>query len=237
MIHNRKVLAIIPARSGSKGLANKNIKMLNGKPLLGWPINAAMKSRYIDKVLVSTDSKDYRDIALEQAPIDVLLRPAELATDDARSIDVILHVLNTLSQYGDVYDLIVLLEPTSPLTTGLDVDCALEKLVDNLTVDSVVAVKKAECDHPQFAYVEDERKRLNHYTEGLEKVVRRQDLSDVYYLDGSFYISTVAAIEKHESFYTDNTIGFEVPKWKSFEIDDDVDFDIVEMLMKRYNIE
>jgi N-acylneuraminate cytidylyltransferase/CMP-N,N'-diacetyllegionaminic acid synthase len=237
MIRGRRVLALIPARSGSKGLENKNIRELNGRPLLGWPIQAANKSAYVDTVIVSTDCEKYKDIALEQGAENVLMRPLELATDKARSVDVIVHVIQEMLLLGEEYDLITLLEPTSPLTTASDIDLALETITNHNTANSIVAVMKAECNHPQFAYLKDNKGVLNHFTEGLDKVIRRQDLSSVFYLDGSLYISTVASIIKEKSFLTKNTIGFEVPKWKSFEIDDEIDFDIVEMLMKRYKIE
>ncbi|EPJ46637.1 MAG: hypothetical protein OFPII_18950 [Osedax symbiont Rs1] len=236
MIDNKRVLAIVPARSGSKGLKNKNIKMLNGKPLLGWPIKAGINSRYIDKVVVSTDSEQYKKIALEQSVDEVILRPSELATDEAGSIDVILHALDVLKLQCSSFDIVVLLEPTSPLTTSGDIDEALELMISSQGVKSVVAVVQAQCHHPQFAYTEKNR-FLTQYTPGSAEIVRRQDLTEVYYLDGSLYISTVAAIEKYKNFLTDCTLAFKVPKWKSFEIDDDIDFDIVEMLMKRYSVE
>lgn len=237
MINNQKVLALIPARSGSKGLVDKNIRILNGRPLLGWPIQSANASEFVDKVVVSTDSISYSNIAIVQGAHEVVLRPNYLAADDASSVDVILHAIDYLAKTEQCFDYLILLEPTSPLTTGSDIDSALLKLNSHPQCSSVVGVVKAESNHPQFAYQKDKNHSLIPLSVSGYTAQRRQDLEDVFYLDGSLYITRVESFRKYLSFYTEKTLGFIFPKWKSFEIDDEVDFLIVEMLMKRNEIE
>ena len=115
MFLGEKVLGIIPARGGSKGLPGKNILETNGKPLISWTIQQANRSRYIDKVIVSTDDKKIAEIGKKEGADIPFIRPANLATDTAKTIDVVEHVISTLSKNGENYDVIVLLEPTSPL--------------------------------------------------------------------------------------------------------------------------
>ena len=129
MYKNKKILAIIPARGGSKGLPNKNIKLMNNIPLIGWTIKAAKNTNYFDDIFVSTDSKKISVIA-ENFGISVPnLRPAYLAKDSTSSVDVVLHVLNELGSKGKNYDYVALLEPTSPLRRKNDLTFAIKKLL------------------------------------------------------------------------------------------------------------
>ena len=125
MIDQARVLALIPARSGSKGLPGKNVRMLGGKPLLAWPVEAAKSAKCVDRVVVSTDSAEYGRVASLHGAEVPALRPVELATDTAPSSGFIVHMLDLLETQGDRYEYVVLLEPTSPLTTGEDVDAAV----------------------------------------------------------------------------------------------------------------
>ena len=136
MINGKSVLAVIPARGGSKGLPRKNIKDLAGKPLIAWSIDAAKKSKYIDRCIVSTDDKSVAETSKQHGSIVPFMRPPELATDDANSNDVILHALEML---GDPYDIVMLLQPTSPLRKSEDIDHALEFVQGN-NVPTVVSV-------------------------------------------------------------------------------------------------
>lgn len=235
MINDKKILVIVPARSGSKGLKDKNVLDLHGKPLLGWPINAALKSKYVDEIVLSTDSEEYKRMGLEQGANVPFLRPAEFSGDKVASIDVILHCIECLEGQSKVFDILVLLEPTSPMTEATDIDKALEKLVSSPDSTSIVGVSKAECNHPFFAYKKDEKLLLRPFMNQTGEAVRRQELDDAFYLDGSLYISSIEALKKERTFYTESTMGFEFPKWKAFEIDDEIDFEIVTILMKKYS--
>ena len=123
MINSKNILAIVPARKGSKGLPNKNIKLINNIPLIGYPIIAAKNSKYIDKVLFTSDSKKYCKIAKKYGAEVPFLRPSELSTDTSLRSDVIIHAINYMeSNSGIKFDILIYLEPTSPLTNESDID-------------------------------------------------------------------------------------------------------------------
>ncbi|MCX6163723.1 MAG: acylneuraminate cytidylyltransferase family protein [Ignavibacteriae bacterium] len=231
MIKGKSILALIPARSGSKGLPGKNIKVINGKPLIEWSIVCALKSKYIDKVIVSTDSKKIASISKKYKAEIPFIRPKKLSTDKASSMDVIFHCVNRLEQKKKYYDLIVLLEPTSPLRDTKDIDTAIEMLLKKRNAESIVGVCKVESAHPDFL-IKLEKSFLRPYKENKFKTIRRQDISDLYFFEGSLYISYIESLKKHKTFYHKNTLSYIVPKWKSFELDDITDFFIIEALLK-----
>jgi CMP-N,N'-diacetyllegionaminic acid synthase len=231
LIKGKSVLALIPARGGSKGLPGKNIKVINGKPLVAWSIECALKSKYIDKVIVSTDSNKIASISKKFKAEVPFLRPKELSTDKASSMDVIFHCVDWLEQKKKIYDLIVLLEPTSPLRDAEDIDKAIELLLKEKKAESIVGVCKVESAHPDFL-VKLEKDFLRPYKENKFKTTRRQDISDLYFFEGSLYISYIKSLKKHKTFYHKNTLSYVVPKWKSFELDDIIDFYIIEALLK-----
>lgn len=232
MINGKAVIAIIPARSGSKGLPGKNTKQLCGKPLIAWSIEAALESKYVDEVMVSTDCEHIADIARQFGSTVPFIRPAELASDTASSIDVIKHAINFYqNKLSTSFDYIVFLEPTSPLRTSDDIDDAIIQLVENSLATSAVGICKTESQNPAFLVKKDQNSLLIGYENLGMKVVRRQDISDVYFFEGSVYVSDISTLLEKGSFYHDQTLGYEFPKWKSFEIDDLDDFIIVEALM------
>jgi CMP-N,N'-diacetyllegionaminic acid synthase len=230
MINGKRVLAIIPARKGSKGLPLKNIRPLGGKPLLAWPIAAARASSHVDRTIISTDDQGFADIAVEHGADAPFLRPAELASDTAPSIGFILHALDTLAGAGETYDYVVLLEPTSPLTEASDVDAAL-RMLDASDADAIVGVSALETHHPAFAV----RKRPDGLIDplqpgGFAAMPRRQDLEPVFGLDGSLYISTVDALRRERGFCHGRTLGYETPRHKANEVDDLIDFLCIEAI-------
>ena len=233
MIDGLRVLALVPARAGSKGLPGKNIRPLLGKPLLAWPIEAARASRYVDRVVISTDSVEFAALA-QAAGADVpFLRPAEHASDTAPSIAFIEHALDTLAAAGDRFDLLVLLEPTSPLTEAADIDAALEALVAARPwAESIVGVTGLVSTHPAFAVRLDAQGLMQPYAApSFGLLPRRQDTEPLYSLDGSLYISTVEAIRRERGFCHARTLPFITPRWKSFEVDDLVDFICIEAIL------
>ena len=234
MINGKSVLAIIPARGGSKGLPKKNILHLGGRPLLGWPIKAAKHSMYVDRVIVSTDDKKIARIAKEQGAEVPFLRPSELALDTSPTISVLEHAIAFTKREGCSYDYCFLLEPTSPLTESADVDGALEKLDSNRDIaDSIVGVSRVEAAHPVFDVVINKKGLIEPYlADGFSKAGRRQDLEDLYFFEGSLYISDTTVLLKKRSFYYDRTLPYIVPRWKSIEVDDMVDLICVEAIMK-----
>ncbi len=232
MINGKTVIAIIPARGGSRGLPGKNIKSLCGKPLIAWSIEAGLGSRYIDEVMVTTDSEDIARVARQFGASVPFIRPSELASDTAASMDVIRHTLNFYDYKLDKkFDYTVLLEPTSPLRMKDDIDKSIEQLLKNSKAKAIVGICKTESQNPAFLV----KKNVNNFLVGYEnldmKILRRQDINEVYFFEGSVYVSDTATLLTKNSFYHENTLGFEFPKWQSLEIDDLEDFIMVEALM------
>lgn len=228
MIDGKRVLAIVPARKGSKGLPLKNIRPLAGKPLLAWPIAAAKASAYVDRVIISTDDRDFADIAVAHGADAPFLRPVELASDTAPSLGFIVHALDTLEADGDAFDYVVLLEPTSPLTEGADVDAALDLLV-HAQADAIVGVSKLEATHPAFAVRRSNDGAITPFSSAsFADMPRRQDIEPLFVLDGTLYISSVEGLRREQSFCHGRTLGYESARHKAQEIDDLVDFICVE---------
>ena len=140
MYKNKKILAIIPARGGSKGIKNKNIKPMNGKPLIVWTIEAAQQSIYLDKFLVSTDSKEIAKVAKHNGAEVPFLRLSKYAKDDSPSYEAVLHAIDQLKLKGETYDYVALLEPTSPLRGYKDIDNAIAQLIYHPDADGLVSV-------------------------------------------------------------------------------------------------
>jgi N-acylneuraminate cytidylyltransferase/CMP-N,N'-diacetyllegionaminic acid synthase len=237
MINGKRVLAVVTARSGSKGLPNKNIKVLCGKPLLAWPIIAASESRYMDNIILSTDCEQYAEIARSYGAAVPFLRPANLASDEASSIDVIINVLDYLSAKKDEYDYVLLLDPTSPLTEAVDIDAAIEMLEkSNGNATSLIGVSLMETQHPAFSVTRSDDGLLAPLLGGSFKAMpRRQDLHPIYALDGSLYLSSVEAMYSEKNFCHNKTIGMVFDRYKSLEVDDLLDFICIEAVLNHRN--
>ena len=233
MIFGRKVLGVVLARAGSKGLPGKNTKLLCGKPLIVWSIEAGLASKYIDDLVVSTDGNEIASVSERYGAEVPFKRPSELSSDGASSISAIIHTLDYLEKNGRFYDVVVLLEPTSPLRESADINAALDLLVEKNS-SSVVSVCEAEATHPSFMFKMDSvTNRLLPFLGTQPNALRRQDIHPVYFLDGTIYCSTPKKIREKNGFYHEETLAYVVPKWKSLEIDDEDDFVMVEALMKK----
>jgi len=231
MIESKRVLAIVTARGGSKGLPGKNIREFCGKPLLAWSIQHGLACNYVDRVLVSTDSEEIAAVGHQYGASVPFLRSASLAGDGASSVDVIIHAVDYLAAAGEQYDIIVLLEPTSPLRDVSDISGALELLVTDPAIGSVVGVTKAEAGHPSFLFVE-KHGLLTPFSGEQPVGLRRQDLrQEYYYLEGSVYASSVAALRANRGFYHASTAPWVVERYKAIEIDELSDFIAAEALM------
>ena len=234
MRNKDRVIAIIPARAGSKGLPGKNLRLLNGRPLVSWPIAAALGATSIHRVIVSTDNLEIAEVA-QAAGADVpFIRPSWLASDTASSMDVVLHALNMLEDQGEKFDYIVLLEPTSPLTESGDIDEAFARLTSiDSVADAIVGISRVEASHPEYDVRICENGLIRPFSApDFSSLRRRQEIEPLYFLDGSLYISQVDAFKRHKTFYHNRTIGYEVPRWKSVEIDDLFDFIVIEAVVK-----
>lgn len=209
----KKILAIIPARGGSKGLSGKNIIDLAGKPLIAWTIEASLGSRYITKTIVSSDSDEILEVA-KRFGSDILKRPDEFATDTSSSEVVVKHALESIKEK---FDYVVLLQPTSPLRDINDIDGAFEKL---FSLDATALISVCEYDNKILkAFKENELGYIEGISNNKYPFMRRQDLPKTYMSNGAIYIIKVDDFLRNNSFFTNKTISFIMDEVKSMDID------------------
>lgn len=227
---SKKILAIVPARAGSKGLYKKNIRTLNGKPLIAYTIEAAKKSKYIDRVIVSTEDIEFKEISKFYGAEVPFLRPDILSKDNTPSIDVIIHSLEYMkNEEKYVPDYVCLLQCTSPFRDVHCLDEAIEKLYKTET-DSLVSVCKSN-SNPYWMKVIDNG-NLKEFIKSDKILSRRQDLPIVYNLNGAIYICKTEILLNKKSWYTNKTIAYVMDEIKSIDIDNDLDFRFAEFMMK-----
>lgn len=216
---NPKVLAIIPARGGSKGLPRKNVLPAGGRPLIAWTIEAALNADCVSRVVLSSDDDEIIAVAKEYGCDVPFKRPAALASDEAATMGVVLHALTELRGY----DYVVLLQPTSPLRNAKDIDAAFERMM-KAGAPSCVSVCPVE-EPPYWMYQLGPSDRLRNVVETPAFSHRRQDLPDVYILNGAIYISRVDELIKSKRFVTVDTVGYVMPRDRSIDIDTRQDFE------------
>ncbi len=224
-----KILAIIPARGGSKGVPKKNIKNLGDKPLIAWSIDAAKKSNLIDKIMVSSDSEEILSVAKNFGAETPFIRPAYLASDTASSKDVLIHAIDFYKEKNSHFDYIVLLQPTSPFRKEGDIDKAIKKAIDT-NADMVVSVKETSANPYYVLFEENE----NGFLEKSKKATftRRQDCPDVYEYNGSIYIIKVSALIEKDSLSFAHTVKFLMDEMHSVDIDTPIDFGFAQYLIE-----
>ena len=227
MLDGKKILGVIPARGGSKGIPRKNIKMLGGKPLIAWTIEQAKKSKYIDRLIVSSEDKEIQKVAKEWGCEVPFERPAALALDESPGIDPVLHAISEIPGF----DLVVLLQPTSPFRTAEDIDCALKMCVYS-DCDTCVSVVNVE-SHPFWMVRVDNENRVSKFFTDSPTITRRQDLPKVFELNGSIYVGKTAFLIEHKRFMTENTQAYLMPKERSIDIDTALDFLVAETLLEQ----
>lgn len=233
MYKNKKILAIIPARGGSKGLPNKNIKEMNGKPLIYWTIKRAQDSKLLDKIYVSTDSPQIATICQDICNQCVEeLRPDELAQDTSSSADVIKYTINLLQQKGEEYDYMLLLEPTSPLRKKDDIDVVIQLACDNPERDGVISLGEVHMEHPSAVKIIGENGNIVPLLNSNKTIYQRQQMKQVYFPYGVAYLIKTEAFLNNMSVYTDNIIPYFIERWQAYEVDDIYDFMCIETIMK-----
>lgn len=227
-----KILAIIPARGDSKGLQQKNIKPLIGKPLIAWTIEQSKQSKLIDRCIVNTDNSEIKRIAHIYGAETPFLRPKKLARSTTSIYKVIIHTLNYLQKQKDIYDIIVLLEPTSPLRKDGDIDNAIQLFINNIhRAQSLVSVGEIHIENPYI----DKKISYNFVKPFIHNHInlyQRQQFPKVYFPYGVIYMSTVEAFKKYKTFYQKKTIPYFIERWQNYEIDDIYDFLFVETILK-----
>lgn len=230
MYRGKSFLAIIPARSGSKGLTDKNIKELNNKPLMAYTIEAAIESNIFDDIILSTDSSYYAEIGKKYGATVPFLRSENLSNDEASTKDVIFDVINELRIIGKNYDFFVLLQPTTPLRNKKHIKESVDILIDNKG-NSVVSI--CQLEHSSSVNVTlNPKNRLDFVFNDL-KNIRRQDFQTEYRINGGIYICKTDFYLTYESFYMQGSYPYIMDKISSVDIDDIYDFMYAEYLMKR----
>lgn len=222
-----RILGIIPARGGSKGIPQKNIKNFNGKPLISWTIETALQCPLISETIVSTESQEIADIAKSYGARVPFMRPSELAKDSTPGIEPVLHAIQQLPEY----DWILLLQPTSPLRTTDDI-CGIINLIKDKKESSAVSVSEA-IAHPYWTYTLKNGKLQNIFNN--EIALLRQDLPPAYILNGALYLVSRNFLETNRTFKDESTLAYVMPRHRSVDIDDIDDWHFAEYLIKQNN--
>ena len=232
MYKGKNILGLIPARSGSKGLPRKNIKPLLGKPLIARTIEQALVSKYLNRVVVSTDDKEIAEISIKYGAEVPFVRPKELAEDDAKGIDVVLHAIDWFKEDDKQkkYDLIMLLQPTSPLRTTEDIDKAIELLFLK-KAKAIVSVCEVD-HHPLWANTLPKDGCMKDFIRQEIMNKNRQELPKFYRLNGAIYLAYCNYIKEQESFFGEKTFAYIMPRERSIDIDDEIDFKLAQILIK-----
>ena len=221
-----KLLALIPARGGSKGICRKNIKPLAGKPLLGWTIDTARQAGSVDRIVVSTEDDEIAAIARDLGAEVPFMRPGALSFDSTPGIEPVIHALEQLPEF----EWVLLLQPTSPLRSVEDIEGIVRLCLDRdaPSAVSVTAVNK----HPYWMYQCDEKDRLSPMIPEQPAVTRRQDLPPAYALNGALYLARRDWLLEHQRFVALDTLAYVMPKERSPDLDTLPDWDWAEYLIK-----
>jgi len=228
----KNILWLITARSGSKSVPDKNIKSLGGYPLISYRIRSAKNTKVSGDVWVSTDSEKYAEIARGYGAEIPFMRPAYLATDEASSIDVVLHAMEYAIKTNKKYDYIGLLEPTSPFIKSYDLDKAVELLVENKRASAIVATRES---RPNRIFIQKEDKYLSELANNLVtlKKLGRQLFDKEITPAGGFYISKWDTFLESKSFYTETTLSYLLDDISGLEIDEPLDWQFAEFIVEK----
>ena len=229
---NIKVLWLIAARSGSKSIPNKNIAFLGGHPLLSYRINSSKNIKYKNEVWISTDSREYSEIAVKYGAKAPFIRPKELSNDNSNSVNVVLHAMEFAEDEGYEFDFIGLLEPTSPFISTSHLNEAIRKLIEDPNADSIVAVRES---RPNTIFIQDESQYLDKIAERIENLefLGRQNFIKQITPSGGVYISRWKSFYQKKSFYTSKTIGLLVDDISGIEIDEPIDLLFANFLIEK----
>jgi CMP-N,N'-diacetyllegionaminic acid synthase len=227
-----QVLAIVPARGRSKGVPRKNLRLLSGRPLIAHTIEAALASRYISHLIVSTEDAEIADVSRSLGADVPFIRPLELALDHSSQLDVVLHALESVEGSRRMtYKMVLLLQPTTPLRTTADIDNAVEKLMVT-DADSVVSFHQVEQGHPYYMYTMDDD-RPKPLLEIPAHITRRQEFPAVFVRNGAIYTTRRNVLVQQCTFYGQNMRAYFMPIERSINIDTEFDFAVAEFLLQR----
>lgn len=237
MYKNKRVLAIVTARGGSKGLPGKNIKEMNGLPLICWTLKAIKRSNYIDCTYISTDSRNIAEVCQSYGYRVPDLRPDYLSTDTASSMDVLRYSIEKKKSEGETFDYLILLEPTSPLRKADDLDRIIKLAIDNPDADGVISVGKVHPEHPSIIKKINKFGYISKYSETIQLTSRRQEEDVALFPYGVGYLIKVDKFLEKNTIYTDAMLPYYIERWQNYEIDDIYDFRCIEAIMKEINYE
>jgi N-acylneuraminate cytidylyltransferase len=231
MIRGERVVALVPARGGSKSVPNKNVRPLGGKPLVGWPVEVATATDAVDRVVVSTDDETIASTAREFGA-EVIERPPELARDDSLVIETVRHAVEELSREGETAGYVAMLEPTCPLRETRDVRRCLDRLADEPDLDSVATFRPAEVN-PHRTWRLEDGDRPEPFVDGADPWLPRQELPEAYQLNGGVYAFDVDALpDGGVSLLFGETGAVVMPPERSVDIDTEVDFALAEAVLE-----
>lgn len=225
------MIAIVPARCGSKGLPGKNIKKLLGKPMIAYTIEAALESKYVTDVIISTDCTEIEEVAIKYGAKSLFLRPEYLASDSANAIDNYIYTIDRLnSEFGYQVESFIVLQPTSPLRTTEDIDNAIE-LFKEKNADSVVSYTEEHHPLEWHKYITKDGKFENIFE---EKLLNRQEIRKSFYPNGAVFVFKYDLI-KQGRYYSDKSYAYVMPRFRSVDVDTIEDFKYIEFLMRDSN--
>ena len=231
-----RILGLVPARGGSKGVARKNIRPLCGKPLLQYTAEAALSCRRLAKVILSTEDEEIAEVG-RLSGLDVpFMRPAELAQDDTPALPVVQHAVSYLELQGERFDAVCLLQPTNPLRRAEDIDACID-LLEETGADSVVTILPVPLEYnPHWVYVRDENGRLRLSTGEAVPIPRRQQLPAAFHREGSVYVTRRDVLMEQGSLYGDYLEGFQLDPARCVNIDGYEDWQRAESLLQEQMI-
>lgn len=230
MYKQKRILAIIPARGGSKGIPKKNIIDLLGKPLLYYSVKSAKESKYIDKVIISTDDEEIAEVGKQLGADVPFLRPEEISGDKAKSIDAFIHAIKELEKLEEKYDYILLLQNTSPLRQSWHIDEAIEKLIES-NKRSLVSVSEV-TEHPCIMRTLNEKNETNNLM-NMSGDMRRQDFPPIYLVNGAIYIQKNDEYLNLDTNLNGGKLAYVMAREYSVDIDEYLDLDIATHYLKK----
>jgi len=230
-----KVLGLIPARGGSKGVPRKNIRLLNGKPLLAYTAESALKARNLTRVVLSTEDEEIAEVG-RKLGLDVpFMRPSELALDSTPSFSVVRDALLTLQAQNENYDAVCLLQPTNPLRRAADIDACIDLLISS-KADSVISILPVPHEYnPKWVFWQSADRKMLLAGGDEEPIARRQDLPPAFHRDGSIYVTRRETIFNRQSLYGSHVQGYEMKPEFSANIDTEDDWRAVEKRITRFD--
>jgi CMP-N,N'-diacetyllegionaminic acid synthase len=227
-----RVLGLIPARGGSKGISRKNVRDLAGKPLMQWTAEAALAARSITSLVLSTDDDEIAAVGRRCGLRTPFVRPSELAADDTPTLRVVQHAIRTLEQSGESFDAICLLQPTNPFRTAADIDACVELFISS-GADAVLSVLPVPLDYnPHWVYFREADGSLHLSTGESQPIPRRQLLPPAFHREGSVYVTRRDIIMETNSLYGDRVVGYEVARHPTINLDTPSDWLRAEELMR-----